>query len=509
MGQVAEKSATLGREQPRSRQESRARRRIPEIRHPVVITFLVAFAIRALLALILTTAFDGSLAPDDSTYSVMATQVAAGERGSWDAHTHELYRKTFAFLGPVSAIYGFVGPIKLVAQMFVALLGAVTAAATTLLAREFLTARWSLFAGLAVALLPSQALWSSLLLKDASVWFTLSLLGLLVAVSSRSTGRRLLVLGAAGALLLLMLAHLREHTLVVACFALAIASLGGEAKHRVARVGGAVLLWVAVPWLVGIGPAGLTLITDAGSLEERRLNNAEGARSAFIDTETVAPAEPDDIPPELAQADNLEAKAMELRSKAAELSVGDGVGKDAGDSSASAPVKEAKVVEKKRELLAQAAQLEEEAAQLERKILDSDETEPGPSEAGPIDPHLRHLPKGLSAMLLQPVPWETGGSTTMQLARLEAIVWYPLLLLAVIGLWVSRQHLAALAFPVLAGGGILLMYALSEGNVGTAFRHRGEFVWVVALLAALGLQHLSGWRERRGPHRPGLKGGKI
>ena len=41
-----------------------------------------------------------------------------------------------------------------------------------------------------------------------------------------------------------------------------------------------------------------------------------------------------------------------------------------------------------------------------------------------------------------------------------------------------------LAFPVLAGAATLAMYGLTEGNLGTAYRHRGEFVWVVALLDA-------------------------
>ena len=52
-----------------------------------------------------------------------------------------------------------------------------------------------------------------------------------------------------------------------------------------------------------------------------------------------------------------------------------------------------------------------------------------------------------------------------------------------------------LAFPVLASMGSLLVYASVEGNLGTAFRHRGELVWGVALLAALGAQTISGRRR--------------
>ena len=33
--------------------------------------------------------------------------------------------------------------------------------------------------------------------------------------------------------------------------------------------------------------------------------------------------------------------------------------------------------------------------------------------------------------------------------------------------------------PTLLGAGMLMGYALTEGNLGTTFRHRGELVWIV------------------------------
>jgi hypothetical protein len=44
-----------------------------------------------------------------------------------------------------------------------------------------------------------------------------------------------------------------------------------------------ILLACTVPWLVGVGPFGYLLLTDAGSLEARRVANAEAARIAFIE----------------------------------------------------------------------------------------------------------------------------------------------------------------------------------------------------------------------------------
>ena len=39
------------------------------------------------------------------------------------------------------------------------------------------------------------------------------------------------------------------------------------------------------------------------------------------------------------------------------------------------------------------------------------------------------------------------------------------------------------------------MWALVEGNFGTAYRHRGEFVWVAILFAGLGIDRiLMRWR---------------
>lgn len=97
-------------------------------------------------------------------------------------------------------------------------------------------------------------------------------------------------------------------------------------------------------------------------------------------------------------------------------------------------------------------------------------------------------------MLLEPFPLPFTGSAPLRLARMESLLWYPLVLLAAVGLWIARRHLRVLLFPIVVGGGILFMYALSEGNVGTAHRHRGEFVWVVVLLAALGARHLTSRR---------------
>ena len=119
-----------------------------------------------------------------------------------------------------------------------------------------------------------------------------------------------------------------------------------------------------------------------------------------------------------------------------------------------------------------------------------------PRTAGDVGGLFRHLPCGLPAATLRPYPWESGGSLGLDLARLEALVWYPLLALALFGVtraWPARRSLAV---PVLASLGSIAVYASVEGNLGTAFRHRAEAVWGVALLAALGGQAIADHRAR-------------
>lgn len=109
---------------------------------------------------------------------------------------------------------------------------------------------------------------------------------------------------------------------------------------------------------------------------------------------------------------------------------------------------------------------------------------PGPrvgSDGGAL-PGLR----GLEAVLVGPVPWRSVENPRVALARVDLVLWYPLLAGAVLGLtclW--RRRL--LTFPFLYVAGMTLVYSLAEGNFGTAFRHRGELVWGTALLAAFGL----------------------
>ena len=412
------------------------------LRHPLLTTFLLALVIRLVVVIGLAVITDGVLARDDQTYWQMATQNAAGSTGEWNDYTHRLYLETSTFLLPLTWLAWLFGPVRLVGQVFVAVLGALTALFTTRLVLEWRPPPVALLAGTLVALIPSQVIFSSALLKDPAVWLCLSALGVAAAIASRSIGIRLLAAGLGVTLLLVLLAYLRIHVLIVAGWALVLAACWSVPTQRWPRVLAATGLALSVPALVGAGIGGTYFVASAGSLEERRLTNAERADSAF-----VAPVDGTDPVPS------------------------GGTGSPSGDGGPGATP----------------------AAPKDDPVLATEPLPPGGGEGAEISGtkgDLARLPAGLAAMLIQPYLWETGGSTQLRLARLEGIVWYPILLLALIGLPQVRRRLRVTAFPVLVGGGLLLVYALVEGNVGTAYRHRGDFVWVICILAALGTEYV-------------------
>lgn len=395
--------------------------------HPYAAIFLIALAARVVVSVGVFVAFGGDLFLDDATYSNLAAERAAGETSGWNEYDHFLYRRSGALLVPLTGLYALLGPSRIAGQLLVAVVGAGVAVATARLAREVVGPRGSLAAGLIVALLPSQVLFSSVIMKDALVWLLLVTLAIVVAVGGRTRPSRLWACAMAAAVLLLAVGFLRLHTQVVAAWALLLSGWVGTTNGRMLRAFGAVVIAVSVPLLTGTGPAGLGLVADVGSLTGWRDYHARGgsaiaAADATAEPETLRPQEPQE-PQETAR------------------------------------------------------------------------TPPPPaSDEDGVMRNVAYLPAGLAVMLFEPVPWRTAPSAAFRLAQFEMLLWYPLLGLAVVGvrcLWSSRR---VLLFPILAGGASAVMWALVEGNVGTAFRHRGEFVWVVVVFAVVGADSL---RSRR------------
>ena len=108
------------------------------------------------------------------------------------------------------------------------------------------------------------------------------------------------------------------------------------------------------------------------------------------------------------------------------------------------------------------------------------------------------LPIGLVYFLLAPFPWSV--TTVLQQVTLpESLVWYVLFLCVLRGAWLALRH-DPRAYTVLVSvlGIVTFSYALVEGNVGTAYRHRAQVLPLFFVLAAVGLRDVWGsWMQQR------------
>ncbi len=98
---------------------------------------------------------------------------------------------------------------------------------------------------------------------------------------------------------------------------------------------------------------------------------------------------------------------------------------------------------------------------------------------------MRFLPFGISFLLFAPFPWAI--ESPLQMAAMpETLLWYPLFVASLIGIrmavgegraWIPIAVLLCLAF----------IYALVEGNFGTAYRHRAQFMPIFFVFAGAGV----------------------
>lgn len=414
---------------------------------PVLSVFLVALVLRASAAVVVWSIWGGTIFGDEATYSEMATAVVEGRIGPWDEYTHWLYWDTATWTLPLTGLYALVGPSILMGQLLSAVMGAAAATLTARIAIEALPVGWAVLAGLFVAVFPSQILWSSLTLKDAAVWAVAAAIGLCVARAAAVGGRAVWGRAILLVVVLVLMAFLRTHTFVVVTWAAGIAiALAPPASAATRRLAGLMLI-VLLPWTLGLGPAALGFVLhEAETIDSRRFANALGASTAIVDL------------PDAGRTGGEPSAGTEPGGGGTEPG-GGGTGPGRG-----APGR-----------------------------ADRGATGGPSSDAESMkDADLRHLPRGLVLMLLDPLPGMVEGNQRVRLAAAEHVMWYPMLLLAVVGLpavWGNRR---VLAYPALAGAATILVYALVEGNFGTAYRHRGEVVWMVSLLAAFGARRLWG-----------------
>jgi hypothetical protein len=117
---------------------------------------------------------------------------------------------------------------------------------------------------------------------------------------------------------------------------------------------------------------------------------------------------------------------------------------------------------------------------------------------------LSRIPRGLFNTMVRPLPWETGSSNPDRFgAGLESSLCLVLYGLSGYGIWKHREHITPMVFPVLLIGAIALSGAVTHGNLGTAFHHRGQILFALAILSAGG-----GCRQLRTGEKVSEKAGR-
>jgi hypothetical protein len=443
---------------------------------PLWTVFVTALVVRLCVVALVALFADGYLFQDDHGYLQLAEQHT--DRSElWDAGSQRFWKTNLSFLAPISFLFDVVGPYPALAQSLQALAGAWTATCVTMLVGRHARPGISLGAGMVAALYPSQVLWSSLVLKDALVWMCLATIAVVIARWQESGDRVPFAIGSTGLLLLLLyLSHLRAHTLVTTCLALVVSVSWRPSPLRLARIVIALLFLLLIPLTVDAGLGGNRLWRiGLFGMEEQRQAGAVGAATALVEI-------PAHTQLSLAQE---RVAALEAELKLAREDLENWI--DQVESTIpSTDYVYAQLSLAQERVAALEAELKLAREDLENWIDQVESTIPST-----ITDDLLYLPTGIRVMLVDPLPQHLGNNRNLILAFSEHLIWYPALLLCLLGLPSALRGSAELTFSSFVALGLLVMWALVEGNFGTAFRHKGEFVWAVLVFAGVGAEQLA------------------
>jgi energy-converting hydrogenase Eha subunit A len=450
---------------PRAQKAVRATWSLAE-KHPVRASFLVAAVLRVIAAVGITL-FSGYLFGDESQYVVLGRLAAAGHLTPtfWSGYGETLFHTAGSYMWPTVVLFKLFGVHPLVAALWAALFGALTAALTAAIAGRALSRGWSALAGLTVAIFPSQILWSSVVLRESMVWAGLAAAAYGILIFSRAKTWQSL----AGATILvgvglLSIAFLRSWAFLAAAWATALAVWLFRPARPVLTRTLCALLCLLVPLASGLGLAGSTYIRHHGQqLGYERSVLSVGAKSAFVH-------------PKLVAAPGSRSAGQGSGSKTTGS-------KTTGSKGAGPPP--TKVVPTTTVVTAPSA------------VADEDMVVPSG-----LGNDLRALPTGLVAFALRPFPWQRGAGLSYDFAGVEELLYYPLYLLALVGVVAYRRRRDLIAFPLVVTVFITGIASEAEGNLGSAFRHRDQLFWAVAFFAALGANHLwARWRRPKNNER--------
>ncbi len=428
------------------------------IDHPVLSSFLVALGVRVVFAASSSLFHEGVLIPDEGQYLTLAMTASEGKLTPefWPGYGQSLFASIRTFMWPLTALFWVFGPFRIVGQVLVAVFGAATAAASAGLVGRFLRRPFALAAGLTVALLPSQILWSSVVLRESLIWSGLAAMALVVGYSQQSGSRSRIVLSAMLlGLLFVAMVWLRVQTAVLALWCICPALLLGGGRRAV-RIVSAICLLVVAPWLVGLGPGGFGFADSAA----KRLGLSRRYMSLSADSSFVE-----------AVPDSLSACVDQLN-------------RNRGGDSGTGNVRRFMIDRASGEWVC--------ISDTSGEILIVDNR--------PIT-SVKRVPGGLLDTLIRPLPWEASQNLGVLFAQLESILWVLMYALAIYGVWIHRKRYRLLAFLTLLAFLIGLSGAVSHGNLGTAFRHRGQMLFALAVLAMGGIQAIADARKGDRPVR--------
>lgn len=438
-GTVSEKEASVVENSHSARRTNSLKPAIATIaRHPVRASFLVALPLR-IVAAVGIAHFKGFLFPDEGGYVELGRLAATGRLNiSVNGGSGEgLFHEAASIMWPITILFKVFGAHIVVAALWAAIFGAVTAALVAYLVLRVLGPAWGAAAGITVAVFPSQVLWSSVVLRESMVWAALAGIAIGIALFARAERWQALAQATVvTGVCLLGLAYLRSWTFIAAAWAVGLALwLFRPAKPVLAR-GLCALLLLLVPVLPGWGLAGSTYIGhNTGVLGYERTVLAEGAKSAFVHPKVVH------------------------------------------KSSASSAVK----------VTGPATTIPASFAASEALVVPHG-----------LANDLKALPTGVIAFALRPFPGQFGDGLSYDFAGVEELIYYPLYVLAIFGLAAYRRRREIIAFPSLVIVFVTGIAAEAEGNLGSAFRHRDQLLWAVVFLAALGAHDLyRRWSQRR------------
>jgi hypothetical protein len=447
------------------------------VAHPFRTTSIVALVARLAFVLIegpITKA--RYLIPDEQQYVELADTVKRGYPADvwFPNYGHRLYSDTWPLTGVLRFLYDVFGTSRHLGQLWSVVIGVLVAVVTVALARRVLSPPFALLAGLIAALVPSQILWSSVVLRETWVWLALAGIAysLATAVTRRGTA---LVLPLAGVIAgLWALHHLRNQTLLAAAWAVALT--GWFVHGRRLRLGaGLAVVGLAAPVVLGLGIGGYGYIKqNVPTLSERRTYLALDADTGVTDVTQIAPAStvPEVIDPE----------------------TGEVIG--GGGPSGPPPTLPNGDPAPTTTTIVQTTPTTIRITGPNTLVVRGYHGELYAVEES-YGASARHLPRGLKAFLLQPFPWEATPKADVMLAKFENLGWYALYALALAGLVIGRRK-PELVFPLLVVGAICGIAFVTQGNVGTAFRHRGQLLWALVIFAMIPLERMwERWKAKR------------